>query len=155
MNQCSSDGLFVSSQIFNVGVGACKSSAWLEEPQRPFTAQLKWNKKCNMLEAPCPTTGKCGTRETAEMTISNMNDDWLPLGSGPDSAPPLIDGLVGYDSSVANFMYKNTKDSLVLFEYNFDGSPPSCDSSDLCCADDPQDCLTDDMKSFLDDKMKQ
>ena len=154
-NKCSSDGLYlVTGPTFYLGDGACKSSAWLENPQRPFTAELKWNKKCATLEAPCPVTDECGTREAAERP-HDMNDDWLPKGYGEDSAPPLIGGLVGYDSTVSNFMYKNTRDSLNDFGYNWGGTWRQCDSDGLCCANDPQNCLNADMKTFLDGKMKQ
>ena len=172
INQCTPDGRFATDQTFYIGDGACKSTAWLEEPFRPFTIGITHPyKKCNTLEAPCPMSGECTTSDAAMMT-PDMNDDW-------NGGPPLIHELVGYDEYI---LYKNTMESLHKFGYysgasnigyfeepddlcdtqspyynendcyNMEsglGLKPSCNSEDKCGD------ITGEMKTFLDEKMKE
>jgi len=131
MNQCTPDGQFATNTTLYIGDGACKSSAWLENPPRPFTIQTL-SSGCDTLEAPCPGDG------CTPQSSTNQNERWL------DSAPPLIHGLVGYNEY---YLYENTYDSLVKFGYYTAISPLSCLNER--CGD-----ITSEMKTFLDDKMK-
>ena len=122
MNQCTPDGRFATNTTLYIGDGACNSSAWLENPRRPFTSGIQsLSSGCDTLDAPCPGDG-CTSQYS-----SNLNEKWL------GDAPPLIHGLVGYNE---NYLYENTLNSLKKFGYYtginnigyFDGVTSLCDT---------------------------